>query len=377
MQKLNLVYLLIGLCFCFESCLYSVKPKYKIEKFETHARPKAEMGFVNEDPRGAKAILSGVIDFIEYSANDKEKIRISIAGGGGEKENDFGKIGLINFCVLIPCWKPMSYSISVLYSVDGEKKKEEHFTEEQTLWIWSPLVLYNIFTLSSEKTEFEKNNFSRVLEKIAPNIAKSILAIENENKTIIDDRKLKTQKELSEWEKVNKKSIRNVVHYLESANEGEIRNQAENYLNNVLDKKVQTYLVNRYPFVKPFLKSAVLFPDGSDARELLFFQILSRLVLERDSQTGFRQEVKLYQKDGKIIWEIEDQGETNLLYFFPYKNNITLEKISRKSNLIEMTLNLNAAQYGEGVFRAAALFGKYSQYPLWKDLDIDFLDSFK
>ncbi|AVQ12551.1 Uncharacterized protein XB16_2225 [Leptospira santarosai] len=379
MQKLNLIYTLTGLCFCFVNCLYSIKPNYTIEKFDATTRPKAEVRYVTVARRSGatkesvKTDLSNVIDFTEYSESDKDKIQISIRGGAGEDEDLFGKIGFINFCILIPCWKSTRYGISIEYSVDGEVKKEDNFSEEQTLWIWSPLIFYNIFTHNSGKGDIEERNFSRFLNSISPNIAKSILAMKPIIAERITKRLLQRQKELSDWEKLNKNSVRNIVHYLQNANEGEIKTQAEEFLNNLLYKKVQIYLVNRYPFIKPYLKNMVLYPDGSPAGETHFFQIFTRLILEKDSETGFKQEVKLYQKNGKIIWEIEYNGETNLLYFVPYKNNVTLEKISRESGI---PLDLHSV-YSEGLFRAAALYGRFSAYPFWKDLDIDFLDSFK
>ncbi|EMJ91792.1 hypothetical protein [Leptospira alstonii] len=381
MQKLNLIYSLIGLCFCFLNCLYSVKPNYKIEKFEATTKPKAEVRYITVSQRSGatkwsvKTDLSNVIDFTEYSESDKDKIQISIRGGAGENEDTFGKIGFINFCILIPCWKSNRYSISVDYSIDGETKKEDNFTEEQTLWIWSPLVFYNIFTRSSEKGDIEERNFSRFLKAISPNIAKSILSMKPIIEERIAERQLKKQKEVSEWEKVNKNSVRDLVHYLQNANEGELKDQAKKFRNNLFDKKVQTYLVNHYPFVKPYLKNMVLYPDGSSAGSYQFFEIFTRLVLEKDSETGFKQDVKLFQKEGKIIWEIEYQGETHLLYFVPYKNNITLEKISRDGITLVLHYRVNGPD--DGIFRAALLYDRFSSYPLWKDLDIDFLDSFK
>ncbi|WP_036072681.1 hypothetical protein [Leptospira noguchii] len=100
MQKLNLIYTLTGLCFCFVNCLYSIKPNYTIEKFDATTRPKAEVRYVTVSRRSGatkesvKTDLSNVIDFTEYSESDKDKIQISIRGGAGEDEDIFGKIGI-------------------------------------------------------------------------------------------------------------------------------------------------------------------------------------------------------------------------------------------------------------------------------------------
>ncbi|OMI16897.1 hypothetical protein [Leptospira weilii] len=381
MQKLNLVYLFIGLCFCFVNCLHTVKPNYKVERFESTTRPKAEIGSASLGGPALKETLkndlSKFIDLTEYSETDKDKLRIIIQdySNSNDEDDSYGKIGYFNLCILIPCWNSYKSGVKVEYEINGKTERVERYTEDKTLWIWFPFIFYNIFTLSSEIEDYKKTKFLKLLNAIAPNIANSTLKIENENKPKIAER-LEKQKELSEWEKVNKNSVRDIVHFLQKVNDKEIEKQADEFLNNVLDKKVQTHLASHYPFIKPYLKNMVLDWNGEPAGKYQFFQIFTRLVLEKNSETGFKQDVKLFQKNGKIIWEIEYDGETNLLYFVPYKNNITLEKISRKSDLIEVALDLYSVN-AKGPWRVYALYGRFSAYPLWKDLDIDFLDSFK
>lgn len=372
----------MGLCFCFVNCLHSVKPNYTIERFESTTRPKAEIGSESIGGPALKETLkkefSKFIDLTEYSETDRDKLRIVIQDYSNPKDEDnsYGKIGYFNLCILIPCWNSYKSGVKVEYEINGKTERVERYTEDKTLWIWLPFVFYNIFTLSSEIEDYKKTKFLKLLNTIAPNIAKSTLKIEDENKTKIAER-LQKQKEASEWEKVNKNSVRDVVHYLQNANEGELKDQAKKFLNNLLDKKVQNYLVNHYPFVKPYLKNMVLYPDGSSSgynSSYQFFEIFTRLVLEKDSETGFKQDVKLSQKDGKIIWEIEYEGETHLLYFVSYKNNITLEKISRDGVTLSLYYQPNGCH---GVCRSSHLYGRFSAYPIWKDLDMDFLDSFK
>lgn len=352
MQKLNLIYLLLGLCFFSVNCLYSVKPNYTIERFEAKTKPKAEIGFESLGDSALRETLkkefSKFIDLTEYSETDKDKIQIVLQEYSFPIENDntYGKIGLFNLCILFPCWNSYKSGVKVEYEINGKTERVERYTENKTLWVWLPFVFYNIFTFSSEIEDYEKTKFLKLLNTIAPNIAKSTLEIENKNKSRIAEqaeRLLQKQKEVSEWEKVNKNSVRDLVHYLQNANEGELKEQAKEFRNNLFDKKVQTYLVNHYPFVKPYLKNMVLYPDGDPAGETHFFEIFTRLVLEKDSETGFKQDVKLFQKEGRIIWEIEYDGETYLLYFVPYKNNITLEKISSDG----VTLDTNVQRRGK------------------------------
>ncbi|AJR14764.1 hypothetical protein LEP1GSC107_2434 [Leptospira interrogans serovar Grippotyphosa str. UI 12769] len=381
MQKLNLNYLLIGLCFFSMNCLHTVKPNYKIESFESLTRPKAVIGPGSLGGPTLKEMvkkdLSKYIDLTEYSETEKNKIQIVFQEySPREEDNSYGKIGIFNLCILMPCWKSYESGVKVEYEINGKIERVERYTEDKTLWVWLPFVFYNIFTLSSEIEDYKKTKFLKLLNTIAPNIAKSTLKIENENKSKMAER-LQIQNELSEWEKVNKNSVRDLVHYLQNANEGELKDQAKESLNNLLDKKVQTYIVNRYPFIKPYLKNMVLYPDGSSSgynRSYQFFEIFTRLVLEKNSETGFKQDVKLFQKEGKIIWEIEYEGETHLLYFVSYKSNVTLEKISRDGVTLSLYYQPNGCH---GVCRSSHLYGRFTAYPLWKDLDTDFLDSFK
>ncbi|EMN46809.1 hypothetical protein LEP1GSC086_1122 [Leptospira weilii str. LNT 1234] len=319
-----------------------------------------------------KKDLSKYIDLTEYSETEKDKIQIVFQEySPREEDNSYGKIGIFNLCILMPCWKSYESGVKVKYEINGKIERVERYTEDKTLWVWLPFVFYNIFTLSSEIEDYKKTKFLKLLNAIAPNIANSTLKIENENKPKIAER-LEKQKELSEWEKVNKNSVRDIVHFLQKVNDKEIEKQADEFLNNVLDKKVQTHLASHYPFIKPYLKNMVLDWNGEPAGKYQFFQIFTRLVLEKNSETGFKQDVKLSQKDGKIIWEIEYVGDTDLLYFVPDKNYIVLEKISRGGVPLDLY-----SENAKGLWRVYALYGRFSSYPLWKDLDIDFLDSFK
>ncbi|EMY15261.1 hypothetical protein LEP1GSC043_2756 [Leptospira weilii str. Ecochallenge] len=164
MQKLNLIYLLLGLCFFFVNCLHTVKPNYKIESFESLTRPKAVIGPGSLGGPALKEMvkkdLSKYIDLTEYSETEKDKIQIVFQEYSPKKEdNSYGKIGLFNLCILMPCWNSYKSGVKVEYEINGKIERVERYTEDKTLWVWLPFVFYNIFTLSSEKDEFEKTIF--------------------------------------------------------------------------------------------------------------------------------------------------------------------------------------------------------------------------
>uniref|UniRef100_UPI000774C0D3 hypothetical protein n=1 Tax=Leptospira interrogans TaxID=173 RepID=UPI000774C0D3 len=303
MQKLNLIYLLLGLCFFSVNCLYSVKPNYTIERFETATRPKAEIGFESLGDSALRETLkkefSKFIDLTEYSETNKDKIQIVLQEYSPKKEdNSYGKIGLFNLCILIPCWNSYKSGVRVEYKINEKIERVERYTEDKTLWTWLPFVFYNIFTFSSEKEDYDKTDYLNLLNNISPNIAKTTLKIENKIKAEIVER-LQKQKEVSEWEKVNKNSVRDLVHYLQNANEGELKDQAKEFLNNLLDRKVQIYLENRYPFIKPYLMNDLIGSNGSKF-EYKFYQIFRSSILGKNPETGFKVETNLSQKDGKI-----------------------------------------------------------------------------
>nr|WP_228003638.1 hypothetical protein [Leptospira borgpetersenii] len=300
-------------CLFVINCLSIIKPTYEISKRESKLKPRAEIVGLNKHGVVFSS-LNNYIDMSSYDENDLYKIRILIRDYLDEKDDFLGMIGYINLCIIIPCRKSNEYTLNLEYRVDNNLRKAEKYKEQRTLWIWLPLVLYNIFTFSNDSSEFLEDGFKNTMVNISPNIANTVSDLENENKSL---RSVENSKEKSEWEKVNKNSIKNIVRYLENANEGDIKNQAAEFLNNLFDKKVQTYLVNRYPFVKPYLKNIVLYPNGDPVGETQFFQIFTRLVLEKDSETGFKQEVKLFQKNGKIIWEITYDGETKITNIVP------------------------------------------------------------
>lgn len=128
MQKLNLIYLLLGLCFVSVNCLHLVKPNYKIERFEATTRPKAEIG---PESLGGPALretlkknFSKFIDLTEYSEVDKDRLRIVIQEySPRDEENSYGKIGYFNLCILIPCWNSYKSGVKVEYEINRKNRK--------------------------------------------------------------------------------------------------------------------------------------------------------------------------------------------------------------------------------------------------------------
>ncbi|MDI7175384.1 hypothetical protein [Leptospira santarosai] len=361
-------------CLQVANCLFTVKSDYNIEKFESSTKPKAAIG--TRGYNGLETIkqfdeswndLSQHINLVSdpYVAG-KKPIQVYIFDSEEVKEY-FGLIGTLNFCILIPCWDSKDVKVTLRYYVDGELKKEEAYTERKKLWGWAPLFIYNIFTLNPEKHDFESRNAGRILKKIAPNIAKTLTELENERSKVLA---VKSETETSSWEKVNKSSLKDIIEFLRNVPDGEMKNKANDFLVNLLNKKVQTYLERQFPFVKPYLMNDLVDFDGSNFNHT-FYQVFRGLILGRNPESGFKIETQLSQKDGKIIWRIDSKSETGVLYFYfsPYKKNMTLEKIISKKNGYEENLNSQ-----ETYILGKNIFDMFAEFPTYNHTDVEFLD---
>nr|EMN21180.1 hypothetical protein LEP1GSC063_1253 [Leptospira santarosai serovar Arenal str. MAVJ 401] len=354
------------------NCLFTVKPNYTVEKFESSTKPRAAIG--TRGYNGLETIkqfdeswndLSQHITLVSdpYAAG-KKPIQVYIFDSEEVKEY-FGLIGALNFCILIPCWDSKDVKLTLRYYVDGELKKEEAYTERKKLWGWAPLFIYNIFTLKPEKHAFENRNAGRILKKIAPNIANTLTELENERSKVLA---IKSETETFNWEKVNKSSLKDIIEFLRNVPDGEMKNKANEFLVNLLNKKVQTYLERQFPFVKPYLMSDLVDIDGSNFNHT-FYQVFRGLILGINPESGFKVETHLSQKDGKIIWKIDSKSETHFLYFNPYKKNMTLEKIVSKKNGYEENLNSQ-----ETYILGKYIFNMFAEFPTYNHTDVEFLD---
>ncbi|WP_061248926.1 hypothetical protein [Leptospira noguchii] len=372
-NKISLIGILL-VCLQAANCLFTVKPDYNIEKFESNTKPKAAIG--TRGYNGLETIkqsdeswndLSQHINLVSdpYVAG-KKPIQVYIFDSEEVKEY-FGLIGTLNFCILIPCWDSKDVKVTLRYYVDGELKKEEAYAERKKLWTWAPLFIYNIFTRKPEKHDFESRNAGRILKKIAPNIAKTLTELENERSKVLA---VKSETETSSWEKVNKSSLKDIIEFLRNVPDGEMKNKANDFLVNLLNKKVQTYLERQFPFVKPYLMNDLVDFDGSNFNHT-FYQVFRGLILGRNPESGFKIETHLSQKDGKIIWRIDSKSETGVLYFYfsPYKKNMTLEKIISKKNGYEENLNSQ-----ETYILGKNIFDMFAEFPTYNHTDVEFLD---
>ncbi|MDO6384140.1 hypothetical protein [Leptospira santarosai] len=370
-NKISLIGILL-VCLQAANCLFTVKPDYNIEKFESNTKPKAAIG--TRGYNGLETIkqfdeswndLSQHINLVSdpYVAG-KKPIQVYIFDSEEVREY-FGLIGTLNFCILIPCWDSKDVKVTLRYYVDGELKKEEAYTERKKLWGWAPLIFYNIFTLKPETHNFESRNASRILKKIAPNIAKTLAELENERSKILA---VKSETETSSWDKVNKSSLKDIMEFLRNVPDGEMKDKAKDLLTETLDKKLQLYLTKNFPFVKPYLMSDLIDIDGSNFNHT-FYQVFRGLILGRNPESGFKVETHLSQKDGRIIWRIDVKNETHFLYFNPYKKNMTLEKIISKKDGYEESLSAQETYvFGKHIFDTFGAFPEHSH------TDIEFLD---
>ncbi|EMS88636.1 hypothetical protein [Leptospira noguchii] len=371
-NKISLIGILL-VCFQVANCLFTVKPDYNIEKFESSTKPKAAIG--TRGYNGLETIkqfdeswndLSQHINLVSdpYVAG-KKPIQVYIFDSEEVKEY-FGLIGALNFCILIPCWESKDVKLTLKYYVNYQLKKEEVYTEHKKLWTWVPLFIYNLITLQSEEGKFNNSNAGRILKNIGPNVANTLTKLESEwNQELA----VKSETETStNWKKVNKSSLKDIIEFLRNVPDGEMKNKVNDFLVNLLNKKVQTYLERQFPFVKPYLMNDLVDFDGSNFNHT-FYQVFRGLILGRNPESGFKIETHLSQKDGKIIWRIDSKSETHFLYFSPYKKNMTLEKIISKKNGYEENLN-SQETYTLGKY----IFNMFAEFPTYNHTDVEFLD---
>ncbi|EKO23975.1 hypothetical protein [Leptospira interrogans] len=374
MQKLNLIYLLLGLCFFSVNCLYSVKPNYTIERFEASIKPKASIW--TQETTGNKFITKndsyGLSKYIDLA--DLHLLNVRLRSGSVEKEDNYGSIGLVTFCILIPCRKSQESIVILDYYVNGTHKKREEYSEDKKLWMWFPLFIYNLATLRFKEEEKFKSSGGSILMNIGPNIANTLSKLETEsNKELA----ITFEQENSAWERVNKNSLEEIIEFNRKTPPGKIKDKANEFLVNLLDRKVQIYLENRYPFIKPYLMNDLIGSNGSKF-EYKFYQIFRSSILGKNPETGFKVETNLSQKDEKIVWRIEGTKEILFFYFSPYKKNITLEKIVHAKNGFEETIDSEEAYLvGKGLFGQKGVFDTYSDYPTYEYTDIEFLEKVK
>ncbi|EKO85290.1 hypothetical protein LEP1GSC009_1683 [Leptospira interrogans serovar Grippotyphosa str. Andaman] len=81
-----------------------------------------------------KKDLSKYIDLTEYSETEKNKIQIVFQEySPREEDNSYGKIGIFNLCILMPCWKSYESGVKVEYEINGKIERVERYTEDKTL----------------------------------------------------------------------------------------------------------------------------------------------------------------------------------------------------------------------------------------------------
>lgn len=372
---------LIGIslvCLQAANCLFTVKSDYNIEKFESSTKPKAAIvirnfkGYLETIKPHDKSweALSKHIDLAtETYKNGVKSMDVYIEGGDIEVENDSSGAGGLTFCILIPCWKSKDIVLTLKYYVDDHLKKTESYTKRMKAWIWAPLLLYNLIALPSTlQLNNEFKNPHLILNDIAPNIAKNLSELEakrNQELAVKLEEKIAAS---TAWEKVNKNSLKDIIEFLRNVPDGEMKNKANDFLVNLLNKKVQTYLEKQFPFIKPYLMNDLVDFDGSNFGHK-FYQVFRGLILGINPESGFKVETHLSQKDGKIIWRIDSKSETHFLYFNPYKKNMTLEKIVSMKNGYEENLNSQ-----ETYILGKYIFNIFAEFPTYNHTDVEFLD---
>ncbi|AVQ12537.1 Uncharacterized protein XB16_2211 [Leptospira santarosai] len=383
-NKISLIGILL-VCLQVANCLFTVKSDYNIDKFESNTKPKAAIGTRSYNGLGtikpydkSWEALSKHIDLATETHKNGVKLQpmdVYIGSFYRKVEDNFGLIGLFNLCILIPCWESKDIVLTLSYYVDDQLKEERSYTKRMKSWGWAPLFLYNLVSLPSTlqlKNEFENPNEYRylILNDIAPNIAKTLSKLESKRNQELAVKFEEKTAASTAWEKVNKNSLKDIIEFLRNVPDGEMKNKANDFLVNLLNKKVQTYLERQFPFVKPYLMNDLVDFDGSNFNHT-FYQVFRGLILGRNPESGFKIETQLSQKDGKIIWRIDSKSETGVLYFYfsPYKKNMTLEKIISKKNGYEENLNSQ-----ETYILGKNVFDMFAEFPTYNHTDVEFLD---
>ncbi len=318
-NKISLIGILL-VCLQVTNCLFTVKPNYTIEKFESSTKPRAAITIPGSREfiaqRDADTTLwNGLSQHINlvsdpYANEEKKKppIQVHVVDDyNSEKvEDNFGLIGLFNFCILIPCWDSKDVKVTLRYYVNYQLKKEEVYTEHKKFWMWAPLFIYNLITLQSEEGKFKNSNAERILKNIGPNVANTLIKLESEwnqelavksetetsnwkkvNKNSlkdimeflrnVPDGEVKKTAASTAWEKVNKNSLKDIMEFLGNVPDGETKDKAKGFLTDTLDKKVQLYLTKNFPFVKPYLMNDLIDFDGSNFNHT-FYQVFRGLL---------------------------------------------------------------------------------------------------
>ncbi|MFA4793250.1 hypothetical protein Q2296_01075 [Leptospira kirschneri] len=364
LHKISLIGILL-VCLQATNCLFTVKPDYNIEQVGLTKKPKAAVKIDRHSDLWEE--LSKYIDIVPYP---EENSRIQLRFAETEEVNEhFGLIGILNLCILVPCWDSKDVKFIIRYYVDGKVKKEETFRERKKQWGWFPLFIYNVYALQfKEGDKFKAPNAYRILMNIGPNIAKTVSELENE---LNKETSITSEKESSEWEKVNKNSLTEIIEFNKRTPPGTIQNKANEFLTNLLDKKVQRYLEQNFPFVKPYLFNEVIDFEGSKFG-YQFYQVFRTLILGKNPETGFKLEINLSEKDGKIIWKIDTLNEIHFLTFSPYKKNITLQRIISRGKILEKTLSAQ-----ETYLVGKNIFDMFSEFPTYNFTDIEFIEKIK
>jgi hypothetical protein len=170
-----------------------------------------------------------------------------------------------------------------------------------------------------------------------------------------------------EWELVNKKSFKSILSFQKTSTNEALRKESEMFKYHLLDQKVKDHLVSKFPFMKKVIDKEVIYTNG-ETSEYKLHELYRSTVLSKQMQTGKKMPLVLEEKDGRIIWTVENNNNGVILYFREHNGKVALDKIIQKRGMLLSTVAGQAVD-----FLAMGIFNESTNFPDDEDLDEDMI----
>lgn len=241
------------------------------------------------------------------------------------------------------------------------------FQDKNTIWRVS------VVTSSGQIKDFNKDFFVFARDIKSQNAYEEFIAFYKEicksEPPFIKEIKYVQEEEKArkEWDIVNKNSIKSVISFQKTSTNEELKKEAEVLKYQLLDQKVKNHLISKLPFMKKVNDKEVIYTNG-ESSEYKLHELFRSTVLSKQMQTGKKMPLVLEEKDGRVIWTIENNNSGVILHFREYNGNIVLDKIVQKRGILQSIVAGQAVD-----FLAMGLFAESTKFPDDEDLDDEFI----